>query len=479
MKPLIVSNRGPIKQVGEAFEFSSGGLATALHSLLSEMGGTWIWQEEPAVFAEAAAKGAIPDAYACGVADVPSSARQGFYEGVSNAVLWPLLHSFPSTSTISEAPWADYVLANQVYEKATRKYVDPDSLIWIHDYHLMLLPRMLRESAVGNPIGWFCHIPWPGVDVFEILPWREQLLEGLLGADVVGFHTSRYARNFMDCARQLLGADVNREAGAVTYEGHVTQVTVAPIGVDTQEFRQLGGSARCVAQREELRDALGGRRILLGVDRLDYTKGILERIKGFARWLERHPERRQEVVLVQVMVPSRTGVAAYAALKDEIDALVGKVNGAFGMTGSVPIHYLYRGLEREDLVAHYTAADVALVTPLRDGMNLIAHEYVASRPNGDGALILSEFAGASEHFPTALKVNPYDLHGIARAITTALDMSQAEQRARMDRLWGQVQRLDVKRWAAGFISSMQERMAREVAESGIRRRPLVAQAGMR
>lgn len=453
MRLLVVSNRGPIREQEDgAFTRSTGGLAAALEPVLTEGGGTWLWQETEDAAARASKQGALPR-YGTAFAQVPEQARAGFYEGFSNDLLWPLLHSFHPTINVSQAPWDDYVTANRAFAQEALKKLRGHDAVWVHDYHLMLVPQLIRERAEAR-IGWFCHVPWPNVDLLRIVPWRSELLEGLLGADVIGFHTEGFATNFLECVAKLTRARVDHRRRLISWRGRLIDVAVAPIGIDVATFDAVANRPGCREQVAELSKAVGGRRMVLGVDRLDYTKGILERMNAYKLWLERNPGIEKEVTFVQIMVPSRTGVSAYQTLKERVDEIVGQVNGRFATTGQVPIHYLYRNFDRADLVAHYRAADVALVTPLRDGMNLVAHEYVASRVDDDGVLILSEFAGAAEHLDSALIVNPYDHDDVARALSRAIRMPEAEQRDRIGRLKSRVHNLDVHRWADGFRAKL-------------------------
>lgn len=387
---------------------------------------------------------------------LPRRVQQAYYSGFSNAVLWPMLHSFPTTIRVAEAPWQEYRTANQIFADAALEVLSPGDLAWVQDYHLMLAPGMLRAAQPRLRIGWFCHVPWPNPDLFCILPWRKRLLEGLLSADLLGFHTKGYAHNFLECARHLADARVDMKRGLVMSRFGVTRVIVAPIGIPTEDIDQLVADPAVHRTAQEIRRSMGNRRLVLGVDRLDYTKGIPERLLAYERLLARARDNRDRWVMVQVMVPSRTDVQAYATLKSEIDRLVGSIDGRYGRTGIVPIHYLYRSLDKRTLYAHYLAADVALVTPLRDGMNLVAQEYVAAREDGKGVLVLSELAGAADHLRGALTVNPYDVDAIADALERSAGMGEEETRERMSTMREAVRRLDVHEWARGFLQALEE-----------------------
>jgi alpha,alpha-trehalose-phosphate synthase [UDP-forming] len=423
--------------------------------MLRSRGGVWVCAEEADEHAEVPVEG--PDlGYRVESVHLSRSEQRGFYGGISNAILWPLLHSFPPTSRVGEAPWPSYVSANRAFADGALAASHRNDTIWVHDYHLLLVPHLIRKRRASARVGWFCHVPWPSADLFGILPWRGEILRGLLGADVLAFHTEVFANNFLQCVERFGDASVDW-VRRVVHGGdrQATRIRSSPIGVPVAELEELSGRSDLRAKADELRRLVGGRRIILGVDRLDYTKGIPERILAYEKYLLKHPKATEELVFVQVMVPSRTDVAAYAKLKDDVDRLVGAVNGRFSKTGRVAIHYLYQNLDRDMLFAHYLAADVALVTPLRDGMNLVAHEYVISRTKDDGVLVLSEFAGAAEYMKDAFLVNPYDLEGVAEAIEAALCIDKRTMRRRMRSIREEVRRLDVHKWADAFLEELE------------------------
>lgn len=445
----VLSNRGPMRVQDGAWVPSSGGLVTALDPLLRARHGTWISGKEESE------PSALPDlGYQQRLVALSEEVQAGFYSGFSNGVLWPTLHGFPAIGQIDEAPWDDYEAANRAFAEATLELTQDGDTVWVHDYHLMRTPLFLRQANPSLRIGWFCHIPWPDADQFAVMPWRSLLLEGVLASDLVGFHSARYASHFLECAEEFAGARIDPETGHATTATTTTQVIVAPIGIPTKDVRALVESEPVRKLEREIRRVVHGRRIILGVDRLDYTKGIPERLSAFERLLEQSPNLVDEVVFVQVVVPSRETVAAYADLKDNLDRLVGRINGQFSHTGRIPVHYLFQSLTAEELYAHYRAADVALVTPLRDGMNLVALEYIQSRVNEDGALILSEFAGAAEHLQAAFLVNPYNIDGLATTLTQALQTPTDELKKRMRHLRHAVAGLDVHEWADRFLRQL-------------------------
>jgi alpha,alpha-trehalose-phosphate synthase [UDP-forming] len=455
-KLVVVSNRGPYRHAanrgGERWVRAAGGLVTALEPVLQQRGGVWV-SAKPAKDFDTVTVPAPHLAYDLAHISLKRSEQQGFYEGISNAVLWPLLHGFEPTIQVGEAPWSSYVGANQEFADTALSTSRPSDLIWVQDYHLMLVPSMVRAKRPKARIGWFCHIPWPQPDTFSILPWREEILEGLLGADVLGFHLPEYAVHFRQCVERFTDHRISR--GTIQYRGRRVKTIAAPIGIPVDDLQALAIDPDVGREVDRIRQTMANRQLILGVDRLDYTKGIPDRLAAFERLLRRDKLARTRCALIQVMVPSRTDVKAYADLKEEIDRMVGDINGRYAETGCVPIHYLYRNLSQRALFAHYRAADVALVTPLRDGMNLVAHEYAAARTDEDGVLVLSEFAGAAKHLKGAVLVNPYDVESTTDAIHRALTMKPSEKRKRMRALRAEIMRLDVHRWADSYIGALE------------------------
>ncbi len=454
---IMVANRGPVVRRRGELVRSSGGLVTALDPALRKSGGQWVFASHESGFPELG-YGLVP-------VQLTRKVETAYYNDVANAALWPLLHGFTPSVRMGEVPWDAYVTANERFAEATLASSRATDLVWIHDYHLTLVPELLRRKRPRQRIGWFCHIPWPGEDQFRAFPWSKQLIEGLLGADLVAFHSRDYASNFLSCVARVAKravdygdlAEGGPKGGEVRLEGRAIRVKVTPIGIPTRDVRALVDDPKLHRRAAQLKSSVLGRRIILGVDRLDYTKGIPERFLAYEQLLTSNPSLVDEIVFVQVAVPSRTKVAAYASLKDEIDRIVGWVNGKHGHTGRVPIHYRYQHLGPPELYAHYLAADVALLTPLRDGMNLVAQEYVASRHDGTGVLILSDLAGVAEHLTDALLVNPYDLQTVAQTLATALAMPREEQTRRMRHMQAVVEDLDVHRWAQRFLTELRRR----------------------
>jgi trehalose 6-phosphate synthase/phosphatase len=376
-----------------------------------------------------------------------------YYDGFSNSVLWPLFHYLLDRIPAANHGWEAYRTINERFADVVAAQARPGDRIWVHDYQLLLLPALLRRRIPGAKIGFFLHIPFPAAEVFRTLPWREPLLEGMLGSDLVGFHTIAYKNHFAAAVRRLLG--VGNSGDAIRVPGREIRLGVFPMGIDAAHFEKLAGDEEVKAEVEHLRTGLGNERMLLGVDRLDYTKGMIRRLMGFERLLEREPQLRGRVRLVQVAVPSRDNVKSYQQYRREVEEAVGRINGTFGTVQWVPIHYVHRPLSERTLVALYRATDVMVVTPLRDGMNLVAKEFVACRTDGDGVLLLSEFAGAAAEMAEAVVVNPYDVGSLADAYQRALSISEDERRFRMRALRARVITNDASRWVQAFLDSLQ------------------------
>jgi trehalose 6-phosphate synthase/phosphatase len=458
---LIVSNRLPItirlRDQRLQLVQSSGGLATGMRGCHEVMGGLWIgWPGEVSGLTSAQRAELAEQVDARGIVPVYLSAQEvrEYYEGFSNGVIWPLCHYLLDRIPLHSRGWQMYREVNAKFADHVAQHYRPGDLIWIHDYQLTLLPRMIRERLPKARIGFFLHIPWPSAEVFRILPWRDEVVRGMLGADLIGFHTRTYARHFADAVRSIarMPADDHR----VEIDGREVVFGAFPMGIDVERFQRLAGDPATLAHTEEIRREAGDRAIFLGVDRLDYTKGLLRRLQAFERLLEQDPSLRDRVRLVQVAVPSRTGVAPYRSYRQELDQNIGRINGTVGTVNSVPIHYLYRSVSPQQLVALYRAADVMLVTPIRDGMNLVAKEFVASRVDEDGVLLLSEFAGAAEELGDAMIVNPYDVDGMVNAMRRALAMTREERGDHMRAMRASVLPRDVHQWAQRFIATLRD-----------------------
>ena len=463
---IVVSNRLPVVLShdgrGEwSLERGSGGLVTALEPVLEAHGGTWIgWPgvdgefEEMDELLEKATAGA---GYRVLGVTLTAEEEEDFYLGFANQVVWPLFHDFQTQCNFEPAYWRTYVRVNRKFAEAIAKDATPRDFVWVHDYHLMTVARELRAAGWTGPVGFFLHIPFPPLDVFVNLPWRFPVLDGLLSYDLIGFQSARDRRNFLNCVVTLIpGAVVEGEGRVVRirFGERTVRVGVFPVSID---FREFAGPAATDAVSERvagLRSEFSGKTIMLGVDRLDYSKGIPHKLEGYRLALERYPEMRERIVLVQLVVPSREDIPEYHQMRAEIERRVGQIQGEFTRSGWVPIHYQFGRWDRVELIAHYRAAGIALVTPLKDGMNLVAKEFCASSLEGKGVLILSEYAGATAQLQhDALLVNPYDVEGVADAIHHAFTMPKDEAKARMMRMRDTIRRTDVGWWVETFLKA--------------------------
>src|SRR5262245_11604016 len=445
---IVASNRLPAASTGDR-QREVGGLVSALLPALEKTQGVWLgWsgaERDPGLKLRVEPG----DTFTRAQFDYPLTWRQRFYAGFCNRSLWPLLHGFMRMH-YADDEWACYNEANRAYARMVMELSRGSAEIWVQDFHLMLVARELRHAGHRGRLGFYLHVPFPALDVIETLPWAKELVAGLLDYDRIGFQTQRWADNFIASARGLLGSE------AETRARH--RARIIPVGIDPDRFAEAS-QAGVVSPNEStglgLEAMLGGRKLILGVDRLDYSKGIPERLEAFARLLENFPEWRNQVSFVQVSVPTRSDVPEYGELRSRVELLVGRINGAFGEADWVPVRYLYRSYDQETLARLYRHAAVGLVTPLRDGMNLVAKEYVAAQDEEDpGVLLLSRFAGAAVEFDAALLVNPYDTEAVAAAIARALSMPLEERRARHDALYAALTRNDIKDWADKFLAAL-------------------------
>jgi len=455
MDLIVVSNREPYRiepSKGRAkLEKTVGGLVSALEPILLEKGGIWVcWgrknQKTPLEVT-------IKENFLMKQVPLTSEDVSTYYYGFSNETLWPLCHMFLSRTHFDNRFWVGYRRVNRKFAKAVAEVFKEGTKVLVNDYHLALVPKLLREQGVEDPIYFFWHIPFPPYFVLRFLPQRRELLEGMLGADVIGFHTQHYVNNFLECVREILGAFY--DGNVVYWNGRKIEVRATPVGIDFERWERLISEPRIIRYAQNLRKKLGVEYVGVGVDRLDYTKGLEEKFRGIERFFEKYPSFRGKVSFIQIAAPTRTKLEEYMDIKRKTDEIVGMVEGRFGEPGWVPIYYYYKNYPDERLASFYLMADFALVTPLIDGLNLVSKEYVACKKEENGALILSEFAGASVQLREgALIVNPIDEDEIAEAIYRALKMKKKERRERIKVLRDIVRERDVHWWIREFLKDV-------------------------
>jgi len=457
-KTIIVSNRLPVslRHRKGKFEFkpSAGGLATGLGSIYKEGENIWIgWPgntvEDPEQRAEI-----ILELHELKMAPVFLTKEdvEEFYEGFSNETLWPAFHYFTQYMVYNPVHWEAYVRVNEKFCEAILKKAGPEDTIWVHDYQLLLLPKMLREKLPNATIAFFQHIPFPSYEIIRMIPWREQLLEGMVGADLIGFHTYDDMRHFLSAVGRITG--LSSESGYLQAENRIINVDSFPMGIDYDKFANQAKSRKTQGIVREFRKQVEDQKLIITIDRLDYSKGIPQRIQAFAQLLKEHKELHGKVAMIMIVVPSRDKVQSYKELKEEIDLLVGRINSEYSTLTWVPVHYFYRSFPFEELSAFYSMSDIALVTPLRDGMNLVCKEFVASKTDQTGVLILSEMAGASKELQDAVLVNPNDQQSVIDAIYNSLSMKPAEQKARMVSMQKSLKKYDVFQWVKVFMDRL-------------------------
>jgi trehalose 6-phosphate synthase/phosphatase len=459
-KFVVVSNRLPInvsKQDGKlVYSKSTGGLATAMSSMKTER----LWIGWPGIVSDdltSAEKAAITRKFkqeGCYPVFLTKAQVDGFYSGYANDTIWPLFHYFQSYARYDNAYWDAYQEVNRIFQKAIVRQADPNAMVWIHDYHLLLLPQMIRQTLPESTIGFFLHIPFPSYEIFRLLPNRTELLEGLLGADLIGFHVYDYARHFLSSIRRILGLE--NTSGSIIMRDRVVRVDAFPIGIDYKHYVELTKDKTVQALAESFREHHKGKKIIISAgDRLDYSKGIIKKLEAFERLLRENPAYHKKVVLVMQVAPSRMDVVSYQELRDEIDKTIARINGTFSSVEWTPISYQFKALPVDDVMPMFVAGDIALVTPLRDGMNIVAKEYVAVKQNLPGVLILSEMAGAIDEFPEAISINPNDIDSIVRALKTALKMPKKAQLDHLKSMQRRLSRYTVQRWASDFIEQLE------------------------
>lgn len=463
-KTIIVSNRLPIrieKEDGQkVYKTSEGGLATGLGSIYKEGKNIWIgWpgislehEEEQEVEKELINRNMRP-------VFLTEDDVEDFYLGFSNQTLWPAFHYFIHHMRFVDEEWEAYYNANRKFADAVSKWLEPDDIIWVHDYQLMLVPEMIRKQFPNVTIGFFQHIPFPSYEVFRMIPWRKKLLNGVLGADYIGFHTYDDMRHFLSSCHRLAGYSYERNQ--ILVKNRLVEADSLPMGIDYGKYLESATSQLAKAKEISYRDSLGSQELILSMDRLDYSKGIPGRLQAFDKFLEKYPEYQGRVSLFLIVVPSRDQVASYKALKEKVEFLVGHVNGKYGTINYVPVHFYYRSFPLDDLSAFYRMCKIAMITPKRDGMNLVCKEYIASRENEDGVLILSEMAGASKELSDAILVNPNDQNEMVEAIKKALEMPLNEQKRRMKIMQKTVKKYTIFQWVDLFMNNLKDLKERQ------------------
>ena len=468
---VFVSNRLAVSVAREGdeitFRRSVGGLATGLSSVSSgDEHPLWVgWSGVLDDEVNAGQRREITSRLRCEhhAVAVPLTGEEfePFYSGFCNDTIWPLFHYFPTIARYNHAWWEGYRLVNERFFKTLQTVLRPGARVWVHDYHLFLLPELIKRHFPTVEVGFFLHIPFPSYELFRLLPWREEILNGVLGADLIGFHTYDYARHFLSSVRRLLGYD--HSMGVIRAARRAVKVDVFPMGIDWDRYVNAGRTDAVREIASSIGSRYAGQRLVLSVDRLDYSKGIPSRIRAFGRFLDRYPDYHQRVTLIMIVSPSRESVPHYVELRREVEELVSQINGRLSTLDWVPIHYHYQTASFEELSALYRAAEVLLVTPLRDGMNLIAKEYLAARTDNHGCVVLSETAGAARELSEAILVNPSDIDGIADALHEGLTQPRARQEANLERMRGRIQRLTVQRWAADFLEKLDDTRAMQAS----------------
>lgn len=459
-KTIIVSNRLPvsIEKDGDRLNYksSAGGLATGLGSIYKSGDNIWLgWpgifldtkEEEERATTELAKESMRP-------VFLTEKDIHLYYEGFSNSTIWPQFHYFSQHTEYDNTYWDSYVEVNQKFCDAIMKYAKDGDIIWVHDYQLLLLPQMLRDKLPNASIGYFHHIPFPSYEIFRMIPWRKQLLEGVLGADMLGYHTYDDMRHFLSAVSRVIGPD--HEMGHLKHNDRIITVDALPMGIDYEKFEKAAISKETQKEIKNFYGSMHSQQLMLSIDRLDYSKGIPERLEALSILLDRHPELHGKVSLILLVVPSRDSVETYATLKDQIELLVGRINGKYSSMNWTPVHYFYRALPFNKLSALYSMSDVALVTPLRDGMNLVCKEYIASKLDKTGVLILSEMAGSAKELSEAIIVNPNDQEEMVNAMYSALTMPEEEQVRRNIDMQEKLKRYNIHRWVEVFMDGLKE-----------------------
>lgn len=463
-KVFVISNRLPVtinrKDNGEYdYSMSSGGLVTALQGLKKTTQFQWLgWPglELPESEQERVNKD-LQEKFNCTAVFLSDAIADLHYNGFSNSILWPLFHYHPGEMNFDETAYAAYIEANRQFAKVIAEQVGENDMVWVHDYHLMLLPQMLREE-VGNRvsnlrIGFFLHTPFPSSEIYRILPVRKEILEGVLSCDLIGFHTYDYARHFLSSVSRIV-QDVKTTPNGIRFNGRSISIGAFPIGIDVDKFTEGVKKPEVVKRIEQLRQRFGDTKVIVGVDRLDYIKGVPHKLHAFEVFLTENPDWIGKVVLVQVAVPSRGDVEEYQSLRASVNELVGRINGKFGTVEFTPIHYLHKSVPFDELVSLYRISDVCLVSSTRDGMNLVCYEYIASQVDNNGVLILSEFAGAAQSLNGALIVNPWNTEELSESIRESLTLPEEKKKINFDKLFNYISEYTSGHWGETFVKEL-------------------------
>jgi len=468
-KTIIVSNRLPLQVKIDNEDISVtpsvGGLATGMKSVHRDSNGVWVgWTglttEEIDVGMQKKVDSAVRKEQ-CVAVDLSEDDIEHYYYGFSNKTLWPLFHYFLEYTEFENEAWESYKLVNEKFAKVVIDQIEEGDKVWVHDYQLLLLPQLIKAEKPDVPIGFFLHIPFPSYEIFRTFPKRKEILEGMLGSDLLGFHTYDYERHFLSSVKRIANKEV--KFNKITHDHRIIKVDSFPMGIDYQKFENAAKENQEQSNKEKTKiqrrldehlNESDSAKMVLSIDRLDYTKGIPNRIRAFEYFLNKYPEYKEKIRLIMLAVPSRSEVPQYRKLKRETDELVGRINGKFSTVSWTPIWYFFRAMPFENLIDLYTSSDVALITPVRDGMNLVAKEYIATRTEQDGVLVLSEMAGASKELGEALQINPFNFEEIADTLKQALEMPLEEQKRRMKNLQKRISRYTVERWAEEFMTAL-------------------------
>ncbi|MDD3013798.1 MAG: trehalose-6-phosphate synthase [Candidatus Gastranaerophilales bacterium] len=453
MRLIIATNRAPydVKKPRDEviIEKSPGGLVAALDPVMKGNDGIWVCGGEK-LFEDYGIE--LP--YPVKQVKLNKNENKHYYEGFCNTQIWPLFHYFPTRYKLHTKDWDFYKQVNQKFANQILEIIEPEDRIWVHDYQLMLLPKLLREKGVKNKIGFFLHIPFPNLEIYRIFPKRIEILESLINCDLIGFHTESYKKHFLECVNYFLIGQAELKDNQILYNERISKVEALPISIDFQEIQKIAVADKTESILAELKETFSGQIIGLGVDRLDYTKGVIEKFEGLEYFLDKNPEYIKKISFIQIAVPSRSNVQEYIKIKKRTDEIVGRINGKFSRDGWSPIHYIYSNLKFDEIVAYYRLADFIIVSALRDGLNLVAKEYVASRINNGGQLILSEFTGVAEEIPYKYLINPYDVTSISNSISQVIKTEEEQKDTIMKELRNYVEQNDIYKWLDSFLEKL-------------------------